>query len=93
MAFLGRLTAIERDGQAIDYAYDRFGRVAQDGALGYGYDKNGNRTSVMYPGEVSAITTYDGVDRQATLTLQRPGEADLDLVTASAYEPAVPWRR
>ena len=30
---LGRLTAIERDGESVEYAYDRFGRVIQDGEL------------------------------------------------------------
>ena len=87
---LGRLTKIERDGHAIDTTYDRFGRVLRDGALSTTYDKNGNRSTVMYPGSVSAIYTYDEVDRQSTLTLQRPGEPDLDLVTSASYEPSGP---
>ena len=87
---LGRLTKVERDSHAIDTTYDRFGRVLQDGDLVYAYDKNGNRTAVVYPGSVSAIYTYDEVDRQSTLTIQRPGEPDLGLVSIASYEPAGP---
>jgi hypothetical protein len=36
-----RLTKIERDGEAVDYAYDRFGGVTQDGDLSNGYDDKG----------------------------------------------------
>ncbi len=86
----GRLTSIERDGDAVDYAYDRFGRVLQDGDLTYVYDKNGNRTFIGYPGNVSAIYTHDAADRQATLTVQQSGQPDTDLVTGSSYEPAGP---
>ncbi len=87
---LGRPTRIERDGHAVDYAYDRFGRMLQDGSLTYAYEKNGNRTTIGYPGSVSVSYTYDAVDRQATMTLQRPGKPDLGIVTASSYEPSGP---
>ncbi len=87
---LGRLTRIERDGHAVDYAYDRFGRTLQDGDLFYGYDGNGNRTTIGYPGGVSAIYAYDAADRQATLTVQQTGQPDAGIVTASSYEPAGP---
>ena len=87
---LGRLTKIERAGEAIDYAYDRFGRVTQDGDLSYVYDDNGNRLSIGYPDSVSAIYTYDAADRQSTLTVEVPGEPDASVVTASSYEPAGP---
>ena len=87
---LGRLTKIERGGQAVDYTYDRFGRVTQDGDLSYVYDDNGNRLSIGYPDSVSAIYTYDAADRQSTLTVERPGEPDASVVTASSYEPAGP---
>ena len=46
----GRLTRIARHGEAVDYRYDRFGRILQDGTLAYGYDANGNPTSLLYPG-------------------------------------------
>ena len=87
---LGRLTKIERGSQAVDYAYDRFGRVTQDGDLSYVYDDNGNRLSIGYPDSVSAIYTYDAADRQSTLTVEVPGEPDATVVTASSYEPAGP---
>ena len=87
---LGRLTKIERGSQAVDYTYDRFGRVTQDGDLSYVYDDNGNRLSIGYPDSVSAIYTYDAADRQSTLTVERPGEPDANVVTASSYEPAGP---
>jgi len=38
----GRLTRIARGNSVIDYRYDRFGRLTQDGELAYGYDANGN---------------------------------------------------
>ncbi len=87
---LGRLTGIERDGHAVGYAFDRFGRTLQDGDLSYGYDGNGNRTAIGYPGGVSAIYTYDAADRQATLTVQQSGQPDAEIVTASSYEPNGP---
>jgi hypothetical protein len=87
---IGRLTSIERNGGRVDYAYDRFGQTIQDGELGYVYDLNGNRIRVMYPGGVAAVFTYDYANRQSTLTVARPGEADQGLVTAAAYEPSGP---
>jgi YD repeat-containing protein len=50
----GRLSSITRNGETIAHTYDRFGRRLQDGALAFGYDKNGNRTAITYPGSVTA---------------------------------------
>ncbi len=86
---VGRLTGITRNGQAITYTYDRFGRVIQDGTLSYQYDKNGNRTQIIYPGGVAAIYTYDFVDRDATLSYNS-GAGPQPLVNASAYKPFGP---
>ena len=86
----GRLTAVTRNGQTVASAYDRFGRTVQDGALAYGFDRNGNRTSVTYPGGVVATTTYDYADRAATLTLADGAAPAQPLVTAAAYKPAGP---
>ncbi len=86
----GRVTRIERGGHGVDYTYDRFGRMLQDGGLTYGYDANGNQTTIGYPGSVSVNYIYDAADRQANMTLQRPGEPDLEVVTTSSYEPAGP---
>lgn len=44
----GRLTAIIRHGETHSMAYDRFGRVTQDGDPVFAYDENGNRTEIMY---------------------------------------------
>jgi len=49
------------------YTYDLFGRVLADGALAYGYDANGNRLSIAYPGNVTACYGFDVADRQASL--------------------------
>ena len=49
-----------------------------------------NRTTIGYPGNVSAIYTYDAADRQSTLTVQRPGQPDANVVTSSGYEPSGP---
>jgi RHS repeat-associated protein len=86
----GRLTRIARHGESVDYRYDRFGRLLQDGALAYGYDANGNPTSLLYPGGVEAVTTYDYADRPATLLTKRAGQPDQPLVTAASYLPSGP---
>ncbi|HEX6899358.1 MAG TPA: RHS repeat-associated core domain-containing protein [Thermoanaerobaculia bacterium] len=86
----GRLTRIARPGSVIGYLYDRFGRVLQDGELTYGHDKNSNPSSLVYPGGVEAVTTYDHADRPATLLARRSGKPDQPLVTASAYLSAGP---
>ncbi|MGB6363233.1 MAG: RHS repeat-associated core domain-containing protein [Thermoanaerobaculia bacterium] len=87
---IGRLSSITRDGQSVDYCYDRYGRVTEDGALGYGYDENSNRTEVSYPGEVIATYTYDFADRQATLTVSDGINLPQPIVTASTYKPSGP---
>ena len=86
---VGRLTSITRNGQAISYAYDRFGRITQDGALGYQFDDNGNRTHIEYPGGVTAIYTHDFADRESTLSYDA-GSGLQPLVTASVYKPFGP---
>jgi hypothetical protein len=77
---LGRLTAITRDGHAVAYTYDRFGRTTQDGELAYGYDANGNRTTIGYPGGVMATYGFDFADRETTLTVTTP-EGSTPVVT------------
>ncbi|MCP3998251.1 MAG: RHS repeat protein, partial [bacterium] len=86
----GRLTAITRDGESIDYRYDRFGRRAQDGALSYNYDRNGNRRTVAYPGGVVATYTYDYADRQSSLAIQKDADPAQAIVAAASYEPFGP---
>jgi hypothetical protein len=55
---VGRMAAIERDGEAIEYCWDRFGRLTRDGALTFAHDGNGNRTEVGYPGGLMARYGY-----------------------------------
>ena len=86
----GRLTAISRNGASVDYTYDRFGRVTQDGGLGYGYDDNGNRTTVDYPSGVTATYTYDFADRQETLSVDDGVNPAQSVVTAATYLPSGP---
>lgn len=86
----GQLAAITRSDQPVVYAYDRFGRLKQDGALAFDYDANSNRTRITYPGEVSAVYTHDFADREATLAYEVPGSSPAPLVTASSYKPAGP---
>ena len=86
----GRLTRIARHGGSVDYRYDRFGRVLQDGDLSYSHDKNGNPASIVYPGSVTAVYTYDFADRPATLKAQRPSLPDQPLVSSAGYLPSGP---
>jgi RHS repeat-associated protein len=69
---VGRLSSITKGSGAsasvIAYTYDLFGRTLQDGSLAYAYDPNGNRTSIAYPGSVTACYVYDVADRQAALS-------------------------
>ena len=58
---------------ASSYAYDAAGRIVQsiNGAgakVGYGYDPNGNRTSLAYPDGSAVTRTFDASGHLATLT-------------------------
>ncbi|MGH3858700.1 hypothetical protein, partial [Actinokineospora sp.] len=86
----GRLTAIARDGSTVTYAYDRFGRLVQDGELIYTFDANGNRTEIGYPGGVVARYGHDFADREASLEVQVGSGAPQPLVAAAGYEPFGP---
>lgn len=86
---LGRLVGITRNGSTVAHAYDRFGRLTQDGDLTYGYDRNGNRTGVGYPGGVAASYTFDFADRESTLTVTSPAGTQ-PVVTGSSYLPSGP---
>jgi YD repeat-containing protein len=86
----GRLTGLTRHGETITYAYDRFGRLIQDGALSYAYDRNGNRTAIDHPEGVTATYTHDFADREATLSVQVGAAPVLTLVNAASYKPFGP---
>ncbi|HSL81228.1 MAG TPA: hypothetical protein VLF66_00545, partial [Thermoanaerobaculia bacterium] len=61
---VGRLASITRNGEAVEYCHDRFGRTTRDGELTYSWDANGNRTGIGYPGGVVATYTHDFADRE-----------------------------
>ncbi|HVF58576.1 MAG TPA: RHS repeat-associated core domain-containing protein [Thermoanaerobaculia bacterium] len=82
----GRLTAISRTGATVAYAYDRFGRMVQDGELAYGYDANSNRTTIGYPGSVTARYGHDFADRKESLEIQVGSAAPLPIVSGSSYK-------
>ena len=65
-------------------------RITQDGPLTYTLDENGNRTEIGYPGCMKAAYSHDFADREASLTLELPSQADQSAVTASSYEPSGP---
>ncbi|MEM1205741.1 MAG: RHS repeat-associated core domain-containing protein [Acidobacteriota bacterium] len=82
---LGRLTQIARAGSAVDYRYDRFGRVTQDGALTFALDDNGNRIQITYPGGLVATHGYDYADRPSTVSVTPSGGAAQAIVSSSQY--------
>jgi len=79
----GRLCSIN-NGTAVPYAYDRFGRMIQDGSLGYLYDANSNRSQITYPGNVITTYGYDFADRQNSLSYNA-GAGSLPVVTSAKY--------
>ena len=87
---IGRLTAIARHGTSVDYEYDVFGRVTRDGDLTYGYDDNGNRVSVGYPGGTTATYGFDLADRHETLDVQVDVDPPRTVVSAAGYLPSGP---
>ena len=89
---IGRLASITRDGQSIDSCYDHFGRLVQDGELGYTYDENGNRTEIVYPGGVTASYSFDFADRETGLEVTTPagGTTPHAVASGATYLPAGP---
>ena len=86
----GRLTAISRNGASVDYTYDRFGRVLQDGALSYTYDDNGNRRTITYASGAVATYTHDFADREETLIVDDGVNPAQPVVTDASYLPSGP---
>ncbi len=76
-------------GVTITLAYDRFGKLIQDGELFYEYDDNGYRTEILYPSGLTAIYTPDFADRDGELSYD-DGSGPQALVTASSYMPFGP---
>ncbi len=93
----GRLVTINRGvgASVISYAYDRFGRMTQDGSLGYAYDKNGNRAEILYPDGTRACYGYQTfADRQSSLSRAEPAATCASgataVVSAASYYPSGP---
>ena len=79
MAEISSLSLIARPDSVINYLHDRFGRLLQDGALGFTWDANGNAATIVYLGDVTAIYTYDFADRPESLPARRPDRPDQPL--------------
>jgi RHS repeat-associated protein len=89
----GRLTFMADPSGSTSYAYERRGLVKTEArtiwgnqyTMTYGYDANGNRKVIQYPGNVSALYNFDFADR--------PNSVDggiLHYATAAKYEPFGP---
>ncbi len=87
---VGRLISVARPNSVINYAYDRFGRITQDGAMSYQLDANGNRTTLTYPLGVQAQQTFDFADRPRSLTLLDGANPPQPLALNAVYEPFGP---
>ncbi len=88
---IGRLVKIERGSQPpVVYHWDQFGRRTRDGELGYGYDDNGNRTSIAYPGSSVVTYTHDFADRPRSLEVQIGESTSQTLVSDASYGPSGP---
>ena len=69
----------------LDFKYERFGRVKQDGELARTFDKNGNTWTITYPQGLIATYSYDFADRDQTLSVN-PGTGAQNIITASGYK-------
>ncbi len=93
---LGRLTRIERGRTRVDHAYDGYGRMTGDGALAYGLDANGNRSTLTYPGGVIATSAFDFADRPTGVSVSWPEGGSTQMATVASgaqYAAAGPLRR
>jgi RHS repeat-associated protein len=86
----GRLIGMSRGGSSIAYAYDRFGRLTHDGDLSYGYDANGNRTSIGHPDALNFTYTHDFADRELTVSARFGEGPPTTIVSAAGYAPSGP---
>ncbi len=86
---VGRLTGITRHGATVAYEYDAFGRMTRDGDLLIGYDDNGNRDQITYPGGVTATYTFDYADREESLEVDT-GSGPALIAGGVLYEPSGP---
>ncbi|HYU33015.1 MAG TPA: hypothetical protein VEW48_12705 [Thermoanaerobaculia bacterium] len=80
----GRLAGITRHGETLAYTYDRFGRLLQDGALAYTWDKNGNRATITYPEAITATYDHDFAETPCMSLCLLAGDARMVMMTMSA---------
>ena len=90
---MGRLTSIDRPSYPHSYAYDRFGRMTEDGDLTLDHDENGNVTEVTYGDGTVATHTYDFADRSKTLDVTPSGGVAEAVVDDVVYLPSGPVER
>lgn len=87
---LGMQVSGTSDAGTVGFDYDGFGRMVIDGDLGYQYDKNSNRTTLSYPGNVGASYGFDFADREQTLSLSVLGQPATATVLGASYLPSGP---
>ena len=92
----GRVTdSFDENGNQTHYDYDQAGRrtdsiAGYNGAKPqetvYGYDNNGNQTTVMVGGQLQSTTGYDSLNRVATVTYPQPAGGNV-LPVVTGYDP------
>ena len=86
---IGHLASIGRNGSTVEYCWDRFGRMTEDGDLALAYDANGNRSGLTYPDGSVATYSFDFADRELSLSVD-PGSGALAVVSDASYYPSGP---
>jgi len=93
----GRLTQVADATGTTRLHYDPAGRLSREEhslagvpfTTAYGYDRNGNRTTLTYPSGRVVATPVDGADRLVAATTTVDG-VPTDLVTGLTYQPFGP---
>jgi YD repeat-containing protein len=73
--------------------YDTFGELTSrtqgsDATIGYGYDNNGNQTSITYPGQTTPVVhTFDDAERLKTVTDWSGNKTVFGLTTTASSRP------
>ena len=89
---LGRLVAADNDGASLILDYDSLGNCVSADEEGrvtrYTYDGEGNRLSLTYPSGPSVHSTYDALNRIATIGLQASADGAQAGLATFAYDGA-----
>jgi RHS repeat-associated protein len=94
----GRLCGVTDAAGTTSYAYSPKGQLVEETRLRlgvaytsrYGYDANGNRTSVTYPSGRVVTYAYDAADEVASITTASPGGDAQAIVTEIVRRPFGP---